>query len=206
MRELSSNNKVKLFFIKLVSYLLRGYFVNIFLVLPHKNHTHTHAHRQFLFYSGLIGNAIQILQISKSWVSQEKVCSWLKDKGEASEIKRKAGRPSLSSSHQTSDGLTTRSKSEPYIKESCIICQVPGGSVGKVELEQLETTCLRCQGNYRIKDKGFFRRLNEITKTENAVPNDVVYHNRYCAIRDLKSAHHKKKMIASAILYEKLKL
>ena len=141
MRELSSNNKVKLFFIKLVSYLLRGYFVNIFLVLPQKNHTHTHAHRQFLLYSGLIGNAIQILQISKSWVSQEKVCSWLKDEGEASKIKRKAGRPSLSSSHQTSDGLTTRS-----------ICQVPGGSVSKVELEQLETTCLRCQGNYRIKN------------------------------------------------------
>ena len=114
--------------------------------MPQINYTHTHAHRQFLFNLGLIGNAIQILQISKSWVSQEKV--WLKDDGEASKIKRKA----LSYSHQTSDGLTTRSKSEPYLKESCIICQVPGGSASKVELEQLETTCLRCQGNYKIKD------------------------------------------------------
>ena len=58
----------------------------------------------------------------------------------------------------------------------------------------------------KLQDKEFFRRLNEITKTENAVANDVVYHNRYWAIRDLKSAHHKKKMIALAILYEKLKL
>ena len=58
----------------------------------------------------------------------------------------------------------------------------------------------------KLQDKGFFRKLNEIIKTENAVANDVVYHNHYWEIRDLKSAHHKKKMIASAILCEKLKL
>ena len=50
------------------------------------------------------------------------------DKGEAPKIKRKAGRPSLSSSHKTSEGLTTRSKSEPNLKESCIIWQVLSGS------------------------------------------------------------------------------
>ena len=30
----------------------------------------------------------------------------------------------------------------------------------------------------KLEDKGFFSRLNEITKTENVVANDVVSHNR----------------------------
>ena len=30
----------------------------------------------------------------------------------------------------------------------------------------------------KLQDKGFFKRLNEITKTENAVVHDEVYYNR----------------------------
>ena len=78
------------------------------------------------FYSGIIGNAIQILQMSNKLRESRKgmLMTEAMDEGEASKIKRKAGRPSLSSSHQTSDGLTTRSKSKPHLNESCIICQV----------------------------------------------------------------------------------
>ena len=98
------------------------------------------------------------------------------DEGEASIIKRKAGRLSLNSSHQTSEGLTTKSKSEPYLKRSCIICQVPGGSVSKVEYEATGKHMLEV--SKKLQNKGFFRRLNEITLAEDAVANDVVYHNR----------------------------
>ena len=98
------------------------------------------------------------------------------DEGEASKIKRKAGRPSLSSSHQTSDGLTTRSNSEPYLKEPCIISQVPGGSLSKVEVKANGEHMLEV--SKKLQDKGFFWKLNQITKTENAAANDIVYHNR----------------------------
>ena len=33
----------------------------------------------------------------------------------------------------------------------------------------------------KLQDKGFFRRLNEITLAEDTVANDVVYHNLYWA-------------------------
>ena len=75
-----------------------------------------------------------------------------KDEGEASKIMRKAGRPSLSFSHQTSDGLTSRSNSKPYPKESCIICQVMVAVSVKWYLRQLENTCLRCQRKFMKKD------------------------------------------------------
>ena len=142
----------KTFSIKLVSYLLRSWSVYIFLFFSETNHIH--AHRQFLFYSGIIGNAIQILQISIIFREPRKgmFMTEAMDEREASKIKGKSVKPSLSSSHQTSDGLTTRSKSGPYLKESCIICQVPGGSVSKVKLEQLESTCSWCQRNCRINN------------------------------------------------------
>ena len=130
-----------------------------------------------LFYSSIIRNAIQILQMSTKLREPRKgmLMSETMDEGEASKIKRKAGRPSLSSIHQTSDGLTTRSKSKPYLKESCIICQVPGGSVSKLESEATGKHMLEV--SKKLQGKGFFRRLNEIPKTENAVANDVVHHN-----------------------------
>ena len=62
-----------------------------------------------LFYSDIIGNAIQILKMSTKLREPGKGMLMT----EAPKIKRKAGRPSLSSSHQTSDRLTTRSKFIP---------------------------------------------------------------------------------------------
>ena len=96
------------------------------------------------------------------------------DEGKASIIKRKDGRPSLNSSHQA-EGLTTRPKSEPYIKESCIICHIPHGSASKVEFEATGTLML--QVSKKLQDKRFSRTLNKITKVEDPVTNDVVYHN-----------------------------
>ena len=44
------------------------------------------------------------------------------DEGESLVIKRQAGRPSLSSTQIATEGIALRSKSEPYLKEACIIC------------------------------------------------------------------------------------
>ena len=98
------------------------------------------------------------------------------DEGELSIIKRKAGRPSLSSSHQTSEGLTTISNSKPYLKESHIIYQVPGSSVSKVEFEATEKHMLEVPR--KLQDKRFIRRLTEVIKADDAVAIDVVYVNR----------------------------
>ena len=97
------------------------------------------------------------------------------DEGKASIIKRKDGTRSLNSSHQA-EGLTTRPKSERYIKKSCLICHIPDGSASKGEFEATGTLML--QVSKKLQDKKFSRTLNKITKVEDPVANDVVYHNR----------------------------
>ena len=76
------------------------------------------------FYLGIIGNAIQFLQISTKLREPRKgmFMAEAMDEGEASKIKRKTARPF--SSHQNSGRLKMRLKSEPmkpYVKELCII-------------------------------------------------------------------------------------
>ena len=61
------------------------------------------------------------------------------ESGQPSEVKRKAGRPSIGhSSNLSEERLTTRSHSEPYNKNSCIICQTPGGYFIKLKLKKQE--------------------------------------------------------------------
>ena len=57
-------------------------------------------------------------------------------------IKRKAGRPSLSSTQIAAEGIALRSKSKPFIKEACIICQIVGGNVSKVAYDSTGKTML----------------------------------------------------------------
>ena len=64
-----------------------------------------------------------------------------------------------------SEELTTRSKSKSYLKGFCIICQVPGGSVSKVEFEATGKHMLEV--SKKLQGKGFFR-LNETTLAEDA--------------------------------------
>ena len=45
-------------------------------------------------------------------------------------------------------GFTTKSKSEPYLKESCITCKIPDGSLSKVKFEAIGKELSRnCQRN-----------------------------------------------------------
>ena len=57
-------------------------------------------------------------------------------------IKRKARRPSLSSTQIATEGVALRSKSKPFIKEACIICQIVGGNVSKVAYDSTGKTML----------------------------------------------------------------
>ena len=94
---------------------------------------------------------------------------------QSSEVKRKAGRPSIGhSSNLSEERLTTRSHSEPYNKSSCIICQTPGGLLHQVETKETGKLMLSVSG--KLSDKSFHRRLNTIPSPEDAIANDVLYH------------------------------
>ena len=142
----------KTFSIKLVSYLLRSWSVYIFLFFSETNHTH--AHRQFLFYSGIIGNAIQILQKSIIFREPRKgmFMTEAMDEREASKIKGKVCKTIFKFQSSNFRWINNKIKVRTISKESCIICQVPGGSVSKVKFEQLESTCSWCQRNCRISN------------------------------------------------------
>ena len=66
----------------------------------------------------------------------------------------------------------------PFLQNTSGRLQVPGGSVSKVEFQATGKQMLEV--SKKLQNKGFFRRLNKIIKKENAIANDVVYHNRYC--------------------------
>ena len=57
-------------------------------------------------------------------------------------IKRKAERPSLSSTQIATEGIALRSKSKPFIKEARTICQIVGGNVSKVPYDSTGKTIL----------------------------------------------------------------
>ena len=91
-------------------------------------------------------------------------------------IKRKSGRPQLTTSHDDSAGSSCgrRSSLVPYDKESCIICQTPGGRIHKVEY--MRTGGKMLEVAKRLSDKSFYLRLNTIPNAADAVANDVCYH------------------------------
>ena len=82
---------------------------------------------------------------------------------------------------QKEEPLMTRSKPEKFDKELCIICQIPTETnVTRAEREDTGKHMLVVSD--KIPDKLFFRRLNSIPKADDAVANDVVYHDT-CWIR-----------------------
>ena len=106
--------------------------------------------------------------------------------GEASLIKRRTGRPRLQVPEQKEEPLMTRSKSEKFDKELCIICQIPTErNLTRAEREDTGKHMLVVSEN--LSDKSFFRRLNSIPKADDAVANDVVYHDT-CWIRAKREA------------------
>ena len=92
-------------------------------------------------------------------------------------VKAKVGRPSTTPVGKTvtEETLTTRSKSEPYDKSNCIICQKPGGILHLVQTKN--TGKLMLEVAEKSTDKSFYRRLNTICSASDAIANDVLYHN-----------------------------
>ena len=86
--------------------------------------------------------------------------------------------------------LTTRSTSFFFDKVLCIICQCRGGVLNRVEFKATGHDMLDVSS--KLPDKTFFRRLNSISKAEDAVANDVIYHN-LCWAKAKKKAVPKQK-------------
>ena len=112
------------------------------------------------------------------------------DSGEASLIKRKTGRPRLKVPEQQEEPLMTRSKLEKIDKKLCIICQIPTErNLTRAEHEDVGKHILVV--SEKLPYKSFYRRLNSIPKADNAVSNNVVYHDR-CWIRTKREAAPKR--------------
>ena len=105
-------------------------------------------------------------------------------------VKRKAGRPSSSTTQvEKDDPLTTRSKVEVSDRKLCIICQTTGArSLTRSELK--ETVIPMLKESKKLVDKSFFLRMNSITNAEDAVANEVVYHY-VCWVKDKREAQPK---------------
>ena len=48
--------------------------------------------------------------------------------------------------------LKTKSKSEPYLKESCITCKIPDGSLSKVKFEAIGKHMFKVSKKLEVKD------------------------------------------------------
>ena len=98
------------------------------------------------------------------------------DSSEASLIKQMTERPRLQLPEQQEEPLMTRSKSEKFDKKLCIICQKPTER-NLTRAEREDTGKHMLVVSEKLPDKSFFRRLNSIPKADDAVANDVVYHD-----------------------------
>ena len=89
------------------------------------------------------------------------------ESGQSSVVKRKAGRPSINNLSVSEEKLTTRSRSESYTKENCIICQKSGGKLHKVETKR--TGKLMLTVSKQLGDKSFFRRINTLSSPGDSI-------------------------------------
>ena len=71
--------------------------------------------------------------------------------------------------------VTTRSTSSFFDKALCIICQCPGGILNRVKFNPTRHNTLDVSS--KLLDKTFFCPLNSTSIAEDAVANDVIYHN-----------------------------
>ena len=70
----------------------------------------------------------------------------------------------------------TQSNSEKFDKKFCSICQIPT-ETNLTRAEREDTGKYMLVVSEKLPDKSFFRRLSSIPKADDAVANDVVYHD-----------------------------
>ena len=71
------------------------------------------------------------------------------------------------------------------MKDICIIYQKQGGKVHQIEFKTTGQNML--QVSKMLTERSFFRRLNNITSAEDAMANDVLYHNQCWVIAKRKA-------------------
>ena len=71
--------------------------------------------------------------------------------------------------------MPNRRKIVPILdKNSCILCQIPGGKMHKVEFLRTGQDMLKVAE--KLENKSFYLRLNVSPNAADAVANDVRYH------------------------------
>ena len=79
----------------------------------------------------------------------------------------------------------TRSKSENFEKKLCIICQIPT-EINLTRAEREDTGKHMLVISEKLPDNTFFRRLNSISKADDAVANDVATENSVKTLSDIE--------------------
>ena len=71
--------------------------------------------------------------------------------------------------------MLRRSQSEPYNKKLCIICQIENKNILHC-VQTLQMGGKMVSVAQKLSDKGFYRRPNNISVTNEAPVNDAMYH------------------------------
>ena len=116
------------------------------------------------------------------------------EQGQATTVKRKAGRPSSNTLEIENEVRQLRSQSIQYNKDICIICQSPSGTTHRVET--LETEKIMFSVANEISNKDYFLRLNSIPNPEDGVANDVRYHLP-CWVKAKKEAQRIERVVTT---------
>ena len=83
----------------------------------------------------------------------------------------KKSRPSMKNLIEEKEERVTRSKSVPYEKSQCMICQKIGGQLHKVETK--ETGQKKLEVSQKLPDEEMYRRLNSTVYPGDSIANDV---------------------------------
>ena len=81
----------------------------------------------------------------------------------------------VAKNREHNESLTTRSKTQPFDKSACVICQKPVGKLHEVMFDSTGENMLSV--SKKLEDKSFFRHLNSISHAEDTVTNHVLYHH-----------------------------
>ena len=83
--------------------------------------------------------------------------------------------PLVAKTREQNVSLTTKSKTQPFNKSACVICQKPGAKLHEVMFDSTGENMLSV--SKKLEDKSFFHRLNSISHAEDAVANDALFHH-----------------------------
>lgn len=108
--------------------------------------------------------------------SKQKKSSKSVDTSEYSIVKRKQGRASKAANNDIAqtDKLVTRSQYDSFNKSTCVICQEGRVKLAKDKNKGHRKKYVRCK---KLDDKSFFIHLNTISKANDVIANDVIYHS-----------------------------